>query len=172
MTSTGENLVIRPAYPSDAAGYIETLDEVSREGKYLLSDRAPRTVEEQEKIIRYLDWSRNLIAVALLDNKIVGGIGVFTGGVSPKCQYFCNLGIHLIKSARSKGIGSRLMSYGISWAKERGYHKICLSVFSTNSRAIKLYLKMGFVVEGRRREQYYFMDQWVDEIIMAKFLQE
>ena len=172
MTNTGENLVIRPAFPADAADLVETLEEVSREGIYLLNDHAPRTAAEQEKIIRYLDWSRNLIAVALLDNRIVGGIGIFVGGMSPKCQTFCNLGIHLIKSARSKGIGTRLMTYGINWARERKYHKICLSVFSTNLRAIKLYQKMGFVIEGRRREQYYFMNQWVDEILMAKFLQE
>jgi RimJ/RimL family protein N-acetyltransferase len=172
MTSTGENLIIRPAYPTDAAAFLETLEEVSREGIYLLNDHAVRSLAEQERIIRYLDRSKNLIAVAALDNRIVGGMGIFVGGQSPKSQSFCNLGIHLVKDARSKGIGYKLMSYGITWAKERGYHKICLSVFSTNTRAIKLYRKLGFVLEGRRREQYYFMNQWVDEILMAKFLNE
>ncbi|HHT65496.1 MAG: GNAT family N-acetyltransferase [Caldicoprobacterales bacterium] len=170
MISTGENLMIRPAYPSDAAAFVDTLEEVSKEGIYLLHEHASRTVSEQERIIQYLDRSRNLIAVAALDNRIVGGIGIFVGGSSPKSQFFCNLGIHLIKSARARGIGSKLMTYGISWAEQKNYHKICLSVFSTNVRAISLYKKLGFVVEGRRREQYYFMNQWVDEVLMAKFL--
>jgi RimJ/RimL family protein N-acetyltransferase len=172
MTSTGENLIIRPAYPADAAAFIETLEEVSSEGVYLLNEHAVRTASEQERIIRYMDSSKNLIAVALLNNRIVGGIGIFVGGMSPKSQFFCNLGIHLIKSARGIGIGSKLMSYGITWAREKKFHKICLSVFSTNTRAISLYRKMGFVVEGCRKEQYYFMNRWVDEILMAKFLQE
>ena len=170
MTSTGENLIIRPAYPMDAAAFLETLDEVSKEGIYLLNDHAVRSVSEQERIIRYLDSSRNLIAVAALNNQIVGGIGIFVGGMSPKSQTFCNLGIHLIKSARSMGIGSSLLTYGITWAKEKNYHKICLSVFSTNTRAISLYGKMGFMVEGCRKEQYYFGNQWVDEILMSRFL--
>ena len=172
MTSTGENLIIRPAYPTDAAAFLETLEEVSKEGVYLLNDHAIRSVTEQERMIRYLDCSRNLIAVAVLNNRIVGGTGIFVGGMSPKSQAFCNLGIHLIKSARSIGIGSRLLTYGIAWAREKDYHKICLSVFSTNTRAIALYGKMGFIVEGCRKEQYYFMDRWVDEILMARFLQE
>lgn len=170
MTGTGESLTIRPAIPADAAAFLETLEEVSGEGIYLLNDHVIRSVSEQERIIRYLDSSKNLIAVASLDNRIVGGIGIFAGGLSPKSQSFCNLGIHLIKSARSMGIGSKLMSYGITWAKERDYHKVCLSVFSTNTRAVSLYTKMGFVVEGCRKEQYTFMNQWVDEILMAKFL--
>ncbi|MGI6141745.1 MAG: GNAT family N-acetyltransferase [Caldicoprobacterales bacterium] len=170
ITRAGEKLIIRPAYPSDAAAFVETLDEVAKEGIYLLDEHASRTVAEQERIIQLLDWSRNLIAVAVLDNKIIGGMGIFVGGMSPKAQTFCNLGIHIIRSARSKGIGSKLMSYGINWAGERKYHKICLSVFSTNLRAISLYKKMRFVIEGRRREQYYFMNQWVDEILMARFL--
>lgn len=172
MTSTGENLIIRPAYPADAAAFLETLEEVSKEGVYLLNDHAIRSITEQERIIRYLDSSKNLMAVAALNNRIVGGIGVFVGGMSPKSQNFCNLGIHLVKSARSMGIGSKLMSYGATWAKEKNYHKVCLNVFSTNTRAISLYTKMGFIVEGCRKEQYYFMNQWVDEILMAKFLQE
>jgi RimJ/RimL family protein N-acetyltransferase len=172
MTGRGENLIIRPACPSDADALVETLEEVSNEGIYLLHDHATRTPAEQERIIRYLDWSRNLIAVASLDNQIVGGMGLFVGGTSPKSQTFCNLGIHIVRRARSLGIGSMLMTYGIDWARERNYHKICLSVFSTNHRALSLYKKLGFVVEGIRREQYYFRDQWVDEILMAKFLQE
>lgn len=170
MTSTGQNLIIRPAIISDAAAFVDTLEQVAKEGVYLLHDNASRTVAEQEKIIRYLDWSRNLIAVAVLNNEVVGGMGIFVGGMSPKSYTFCNLGIHIIQSAREKGIGFKLMNYGINWAREKNYHKICLSVFSTNIRAISLYKKLGFVMEGRRREQYYFMNRWVDEILMAKFL--
>lgn len=171
MTATGENLIIRPALVTDAAAFLETLEEVSSEGVYLLNEHATRSISEQERIIRCMDSYKNLIAVAALDNRIVGGIGIFVGGLSQKSQSFCNLGIHLIKSARGMGIGSKLMSYGITWAREKNYRKICLSVFSTNTRAISLYTKMGFVVEGCRKEQYYFMNQWVDEVLMAKFLQ-
>lgn len=172
MTGTGENLIIRPAYPEDAAAFLETLEEVCQEGIYFLEDHAVRSVPEQEKMIRHLDRSRNLIAVAVLNSRIVGGIAVFAGGMSQKSRNFCTLGIHVIKEARTMGIGSALLAYGMDWAKERNYHKLCLSVFSTNVRAISLYRKMGFLVEGCRKEQFYFRNRWVDEVLMAKFLQK
>lgn len=170
LLQDGSELIIRPAVPLDARGFIETWKEVSREGIYLINEHATHTVAEQENIIRYLDTSRNIIAVAVLNNRIVGGMAIFVGGLSPKCQAFCNLGIHLVKSARGRGIGSHLLTYGIDWAASKGYHKICLSVFSTNINAIRLYKKFGFIEEGIRREQFLINNMWVDEILMAKFL--
>jgi len=164
------DLIIRPARPCDAHDFVRTWDEVSREGIYLLHDRAPRTVVEQEKIISYLNWDRNTIVVARLEGEIVGGMCIFAGGSSPKSTSFCNLGVHIVKRARGQGIGKRLLKYGIDWARTKGYHKVCLSVFSTNTRAIKLYEKLGFVYEGLRKEQYKVKGQWVDELLMSKFL--
>jgi RimJ/RimL family protein N-acetyltransferase len=37
----------------------------------------------------------------------------------------------------------------IGWARHRGAHKVLLEVWPTNARAIGLYEKFGFVVEGR-----------------------
>jgi len=170
LTPDREAAVIRPASPKDARDFMETMDQVCREGIYLLHERAPRTAAEQEKIIRTLDRSRNLIAVAELDGIIVGGMGIFAGGMTLKAQGFCNLGIHIIKRARGKGIGGNMLDYGIEWARLAGYRKICLSVFADNSRAIGLYSSKGFVVEGRRREQYIINGKYVDELLMARFL--
>ena len=39
-------------------------------------------------------------------------------------------------------------------ARDRGLHKLCLEVFAHNTAAIGLYRKFGFVVEGRRSQQY------------------
>ena len=88
ITRAGEKLIIRPAYPSDAAAFVETLDEVAKEGIYLLDEHASRTVAEQERIIQLLDWSRNLIAVAVLDNKIIGGMGILSEGCLPRHKHF------------------------------------------------------------------------------------
>ena len=42
----------------------------------------------------------------------------------------------------------------IDWARERGLHKLSLSVFPHNAAAIALYRKFGFVEEGRLVKQY------------------
>ncbi len=54
---------------------------------------------------------------------------------------------------RGRGVGSALMSAAIDWARERGLHKLSLSVWPHNAAAIALYRKYGFVEEGRRVQQ-------------------
>ena len=46
------------------------------------------------------------------------------------------------------------MQAAIEWARAEGLHKLCLEVFPTNTPAIALYRKYGFVEEGRRVKQY------------------
>ena len=49
---------------------------------------------------------------------------------------------------------ARRCSAALAWARERGVHKVCLSVFPHNAAAIALYRRYGFVEEGRRVKQY------------------
>ena len=42
----------------------------------------------------------------------------------------------------------------IEWARERGLHKLSLSVFAHNTAAIAFYHKFGFVEEGRRVKHF------------------
>jgi RimJ/RimL family protein N-acetyltransferase len=46
-------------------------------------------------------------------------------------------------------------------------HRIGLSVFSFNERAIRSYRSCGFVVEGRAREAIWRDGQWWDEVSMS-----
>ena len=46
-------------------------------------------------------------------------------------------------------------------------HRIALSVFSFNERAIRSYLSCGFVVEGRAREAIWREGSWWDEVSMS-----
>jgi len=46
-------------------------------------------------------------------------------------------------------------------------HKISLEVLSTNTRAINLYEKIGFVHEGVKRDEVLKNGEWVDSIIMS-----
>ena len=46
-------------------------------------------------------------------------------------------------------------------------HRIGLSVFSFNERAIRSYQSCGFVMEGRAREAIWRDGRWWDEISMS-----
>jgi RimJ/RimL family protein N-acetyltransferase len=171
-TKDGLQVVIRAAVPGDARAFVASLNSVCQEGIFLLHEFSPKTVEGQEAMIRMLDQNKNLIAVVELNGIVMGGMAVFVGGMSPKARHFCELGIHLVKAARGRGVGSKMLEYTIEWSRQRGYRKICLSVFSSNHRAIHLYRKYGFIEEGRRRDQYLIGNSYVDEVLMSKFLYE
>ena len=48
-----------------------------------------------------------------------------------------------------------------------GLHRVALSVFAFNERAIRSYASIGFVVEGRAREAIWREDRWWDELTMS-----
>ena len=46
-------------------------------------------------------------------------------------------------------------------------HRVALSVFEFNERAIRSYVRCGFIVEGRSREAIWREGRWWDEITMS-----
>jgi RimJ/RimL family protein N-acetyltransferase len=48
-----------------------------------------------------------------------------------------------------------------------GLHRVALSVFAFNERAIRAYLRVGFVIEGRSREAIWRDGRWWDELHLS-----
>lgn len=53
---------------------------------------------------------------------------------------------------QNQGIGKQLLEKSFAYAKERGIHRVQLSVWSDNAQAIHLYKKMGFETYMERLE--------------------
>lgn len=86
---------------------------------------------------------RNLFLVAEVDGRLVG---------FSRCE-----GTYLKRSAHKVefgvcvwgyGIGKNLLAESITWADTNGLKKITLQVLETNVKAVRLYKKFGFEVEG------------------------
>jgi hypothetical protein len=50
---------------------------------------------------------------------------------------------------------------------ELGLHRVALTVFAFNERAVRSYRSVGFVLEGRAREAIWREGRWWDEISMS-----
>jgi ribosomal protein S18 acetylase RimI-like enzyme len=98
---------------------------------------------------RAASWRLDGDFVAEAAGEIVGQIHVDASG-----HGFGEIGMAVAREWRGKGVGSALMAEAIDWARERGLHKLSLSVFAHNDAAIALYRKFGFVEEGRRVKHY------------------
>jgi RimJ/RimL family protein N-acetyltransferase/predicted Fe-S protein YdhL (DUF1289 family) len=78
------------------------------------------------------------------------------------------IGADIAEEHRGKGLGYR--AYLIMMKKlfnERKLNKITLEVLSNNKRAFKLYKKLGFSIEGTKRQEVWRINEWIDSIVMS-----
>jgi ribosomal protein S18 acetylase RimI-like enzyme len=79
----------------------------------------------------------------------LGAITVKPNGVDEPVQGW-RIGIAVVAHARGQGLGQRLLERAIAFAREKGADYINLFVDPTNTRAIALYRRVGFVEVGER----------------------
>jgi ribosomal protein S18 acetylase RimI-like enzyme len=94
-------------------------------------------------------WRLEGTLVAVASGEIVGSLDVDASRFG-----FGEIGMAVAREWRGRGVGSALLAAAIAWSRERGLHKLSLSVFPHNTAAIALYRKFGFVDEGRRVKHY------------------
>ncbi|MFJ9018547.1 GNAT family N-acetyltransferase [Streptomyces sp. NPDC102259] len=69
---------------------------------------------------------------------------------------------------RGRGLGTEATRLIVGHGFERlGLHRVQLELYGDNERARRVYEKVGFVVEGVRREAALRNGVWVDEVLMA-----
>jgi putative acetyltransferase len=82
------------------------------------------------------------------------------------------LGVSVAREAQGRGVGKALMAalcdYADNWA---GVLRLELTVYADNERAIGLYRKFGFVVEGTHRAYAMRDGRYVDALAMARLHQ-
>lgn len=166
---------IRDATVSDVEDIWDIFNTVVDEGIYLPVFAKVRDKSSKRSWFYELITNGDFCLVALL--KSSDGIETFLGQVTIESSYEWDgmehvgiLGILVHPSYRNLGVGKSLIEEACEESRRRGKKKIVLSVFHTNPRAIKLYEKVGFDIVGRRRGQFQVNGEYVDEVLMEKWL--
>jgi ribosomal protein S18 acetylase RimI-like enzyme len=152
------------------AGCNAALDVVAREGKYLVFLEAP-PIESTRAFISHSIANRHPHFVALDGERVVGWCDI-TPRDRPAARHGGVLGIGILPAWRGRGLGRRLMERALQAARTFPLARVELSVRADNDRAIALYRKIGFEVEGRRRRTTLVDGVYYDDIIMALLLEE
>lgn len=77
------------------------------------------------------------------------------------------------KDAWGHGYGTEATALMVDHAfRVLGLHRVALTVFEFNERAIRAYRRCGFVVEGRAREAIWRDGRWWDELSMSVLASE
>lgn len=170
-TKDGRRVIVREADANDAETIVSVINSVAAERVYTPIDRFPHDVDWERNYIQehVKEKKDRLIAVAVLEGKIVGVCDLHPGRHETN-RHVGGLGMSVVKDYREIGVGTAMMKYLMDWAKDHNVEKLYLSVFSTNRRAINLYKKFNFQVEGKRGRQYKIEGKYVDEVLMGKFL--
>ncbi|MEG0254055.1 MAG: GNAT family protein [Vagococcus sp.] len=127
------------------------------------------TLEETESFIKGIlvsETSRSYMIVTKDDNKTVGIISLIN--INRKDQSAeCIIDIGE-KEKWGQKIGQNSLKLLMNTAfNEWNLHRLMLQVFSFNTRAISMYEKLGFQLEGTLREAFYRGGMWHDIKIMS-----
>ena len=105
------------------------------------------------------------------DNHVIGVTG-FIGGKRRALRHTGSIGIAIDKQWRSKGVGTAMMQFLIDWARGTGIiTRMELEVNTNNERAVHVYQKVGFVVEGRKQKALFKEGRYLDNYVMALLLE-
>lgn len=122
-----------------------------------------------EQIIKTdAETSRNLFLVAVVQNRIVG-FSRCEGSQLKRFSHKIEVGVCVLEEFWGYGIGKQLLKQSISWADANRIKKISLSVLETNEKAIQLYQKLGFEIEGILKNDKILSDgNYYNTIIMGR----
>ena len=163
-----EKPTLRHARPEDARAIIALQKSIYREGRWFVGD-APLSVDALLRRLRSLDNDATLYLIAARGTEVDGWLELHR--LTPRrLRHVAMLTIAVASPARGQGLGTRLLTASYGWARRVGVEKIALNVRASNTAAIALYERQGFVFEGCEARQIREGDRFEDNFLMAKFL--
>ncbi len=137
--------------------------------RYLSSMRPWSVVEERgwlDRAMRNDDPTAVTYVIESADGEYAGSIGLMhIDGRNRRAE----VGVVISRPEDwGRGMGSEAMILMLRHAfEEMNLHRVTLRVYTFNERAQRSYVKIGFVEEGRLREDTYRHGAWHDTVLMG-----
>lgn len=165
------SIEIRDAVEDDAGQLLDLRRRLFAETAFMLWElaefNAAATAEQERQFIRRQSERANgRLLVAASEASLVGFIAAM-GGERNRQRHAALIVLGVARDYWSKGIGSRMLGEIVAWAPSAGLKRLELTVHTTNVRAIALYRKHGFAVEGTRRCSLLVEGRYADEHLMS-----
>ncbi|TCZ79285.1 GNAT family N-acetyltransferase [Paenibacillus albiflavus] len=168
----GVNYIIRSAEEQDAKVLSEIRMQIDGETENMDRESGEAFIDVLgfEQLIQADSASpRNLFLVAQVDDRIVG-FSRCQGNSLKRLAHKVEFGVCILKEFWGYGIGKNLLKVSIDWADTNSITKINLSVLETNDKAIRLYQKLGFEIEGVLKNDKILSDgKYYNTIMMGRF---
>jgi RimJ/RimL family protein N-acetyltransferase len=164
----GDRVVLKRHVPGNLAAFMRWYadPEVSRLTRY---QEGPMARPEIERFFQARVLGTDSLAMAIHEkasDRLLGTCAFSQlDGENGSALFHITIGE---KDAWGQGFGTEATRLMLEHAFERLHlHRIGLSVFAFNERAIRSYRRAGFVIEGRAREAIRRDGRWWDEVEMS-----
>ena len=145
-------LIIRAAEPDDAKQLVNLIEQVESSG-FMLFEPGERKIsdEQMKKRIEAVEKEKSSAILIAEDNGGIFGYLFAIGGNPTRTKHSAYIAIGVAESERGKGIGAKLFEALEEWANQQSIHRLELTVITYNTAGIALYKKMGFEIEGTKK---------------------
>lgn len=172
MLAINGTFEIREIHESDASAFLELRRQLDTEtgGRLLEPGERGATVEQTRVCIRdVLAQSNSTILVVEDQGDLIGYLEA-SGGRYRRDRHHATIVIAVRRWRTGEGLGTRLFKRLEGWARDHGVHRLELTVMTHKQRALALYQKMGFEIEGTRWHALKVDGRFVNEYYMGKLL--
>lgn len=168
-----ENIIYRKAQEEDAEKIVEFFNMVGGETNYMSfeKDEYALNVKEQADLIRSFEGDKTNTMLLAMDGEEIAGLSTITSSHKIKSRHIAELGIVVAKKYNDQGIGTSLIRQVMDWVRGNGITtKMRLDVRADNLKAVQIYLKLGFVVEGYIKHSTLLNGVYYDDYVMGMLL--
>lgn len=164
-------MIIRKIKDSDSENFLKMLLALDKETKNMMLEpgERPNDVGRVKGMIDQAQSGKALLIVAESNNEIVGFLSA-QRGIPRRISHSAYIVIGIRSAYQRQGIGSRMFEALECWASENKLTRLELTVMCHNTRAIHLYDKNGFKIEGTKKNSMIVDGEYVDEYYMAKLI--
>ncbi|MFF2907751.1 GNAT family N-acetyltransferase [Paenibacillus sp. NPDC057934] len=165
-------VTLRVLHPGDAEELLNLQHRLDQESSFMLlePDERRTTVDQLVDMLTSVAASDTSVLIgAEAEGSLVGYLSVRGGNVR-RNSHSAYIVIGILQEYQGLGIGSGLFREVDTWAAENGIVRLELTVMTHNEKAVALYQKSGYSIEGTKLKSLKVDGQWVDEYYMSKLL--
>lgn len=167
----GLHYTIRSAIEKDANDLSALRVQIDGETENLDREKGEAFIDTkgfQQLIKADTEHPRNIFLVAIANDQIVG-FSRCEGFALIRLSHKVEFGVGVLKEYWGYGIGKNFLQQSIAWADANDIKKMALHVLETNDKAIRLYEKLGFEVEGLlKNDKILSDDNYYNTVVMGR----
>jgi len=130
----------------------------------------PVTMETTRAMWSYIGAGIVTLWAIHAGERIIGGAGFYAQPPGTRLSHAATFFLYLEPAYQGMGIGTEAIQFIESEVRGRRYHRIECMVADTNPRALHLYERLGYQVEGTKKDAFLLGETYHNLHIMGKIL--